>query len=98
MSKSKPSAPQMENPSSRSLRIAWSLASSEFEQIRVFAAQIDEAFSRADDETGDRHPLEDALGERGKQNAILERSGLAFVGVADDEAVGAGAHCGRSPI
>src|SRR5208283_1972523 len=60
------------------------------EEILVFAAQIDEAFSRADHETGDRHPLEDALGERGEQNAILERPGLAFVGVADDEAVDAG--------
>src|SRR5271157_936195 len=60
------------------------------EEILVFAAQIDEAFSRADHEAGDRHPLEDALGERGEQNAILERPGLAFVGVADDEAVGAG--------
>src|SRR5208282_5879564 len=60
------------------------------EEMLVFAAQIDEAFSRADDETGDRHSLEHALGERGEQNAILERPGLAFVGVADDEAVGAG--------
>ena len=37
------------------------------EQIAVFAAQIEEASRRADDEAGDRHALEHALGEGGEQ-------------------------------
>ena len=32
------------------------------EQIAIFAAQIEEASRRADDEAGDRHPLEHTLG------------------------------------
>ena len=55
-------------------------------QIAIFAAQIEEALAGADSEGRERHALEHMIGEAGQQHAILERSGFAFVGVANDDA------------
>ncbi len=54
------------------------------EQVAVFAAQVEKAPPRADDERAQRHPGEDAIGIRGQQHPVLERSRLALVGIADD--------------
>ncbi len=50
---------------------------------RVFAADVDVASPRVDGESGDQHRFQD--GERifFEEFAVLERPGLAFVGVAD---------------
>ena len=60
------------------------------QEMPVFPAQIEKPARRADHEARDRHSLEHPLGVRRKQHPVLERSRLAFVGVADYEAVGSG--------
>ena len=98
MSKSNPAQPRIggsepaHQPHALELRLQPRL------QILVLTAQIEEAARRADRVTGDRHAFENAAGMRSEQHAVLERAGFAFVGVADDIAVGAGQHCGRPPI
>ena len=58
-------------------------------QVLVFAAQIDEPLGRAGGVAGDRHAFEHPNRERIEQHAVLEGAGLAFVGVANDVALGA---------
>ena len=70
-------------------------------QIDVLAPQIEDAFAGADGTRRDGHALDEQVGPFGQQHAVLERAGLALVGVADDDAlVGLGrrrriATCGR---
>ena len=67
-------------------------------QVLVLAAQIDEALGRAGDVAGDRHAFEHPNRERVQQHPVLESAGLAFVGVADDVALGAGRVAGAVPF
>src|SRR5208337_2601409 len=60
------------------------------EQVAIFAPKIKEAAGRSYDKTCDCHSLEHALDEGCQQDAVLERAGLALVGVADDVTLGAG--------
>ena len=53
-------------------------------QVRVLAAQVDDALAGADGAAGDRHAGEHEVGELGEDDAVLERARLTLVGVADD--------------
>ena len=53
------------------------------QQIAVLAAQIQETLFSADHEGAYRHSFEHRIGMAVQQDAILERAGLAFVGIAD---------------
>ena len=55
-------------------------------EVLVLAAQVDEAVRGADRVRAHRHALDDEVGVAREQHAVLERAGLAFVGVADDVA------------
>ena len=59
----------------------------EREQISVFAAQVDNPGGRPHAVTGDGHALEDQVRRLGEDHAILERAGLALVGVAHHDLV-----------
>ena len=72
-----------------------------FEQrvkIGVFAAEVQDAVFSADGIAGDRHPLEHQVGPFGEDHAVLEGSRFAFVGVADDELLGAFGAAGEFPL
>jgi hypothetical protein len=56
-----------------------------FEQVAVLAAQVDEAELGAKHKRGHRHAFDHRIGLAHQQHAILERAGLAFVGVADND-------------
>ncbi len=67
-------------------------------EVRVLAAQVEEAPRRADRVRADRHALEYEVGVAREQHAVLERAGLAFVGVADDVARRARRRAARLPL
>ena len=67
-------------------------------QIGVFAAQVEDAFLGADGAGGDGHALDQQVRPLGEQHPVLERAGLAFVGVADDEAPFGLAAGGEAPL
>ncbi len=50
----------------------------------VFVADIEDAFFRAADESGQDHAFDDQVRKMGEDEAVLDGAGLAFVGVADD--------------
>ena len=50
---------------------------------RIFVADIENAFVRADRHRGQRQPLDDAERKRFENHAVHERAGVAFVAVAD---------------
>ena len=52
------------------------------QQIMVFAAQVKQAMRRIDREASHRHAIKNKIGVAGEQNAILEGSRLAFIGIA----------------
>ena len=57
-------------------------------QVCVFGPQVQDPVGRADGDAGDDHADEHLLGRTGQQHAILERSGLTLVGIADDVLIG----------
>ena len=62
-----------------------------FQQVAVFAAQVEEAAGGADRVGRHGHALEDEVGVGRQQHAILESAGFAFVGIADHDAFLVGA-------
>ena len=52
--------------------------------MRIFGANIDIAFGRADRDARDRHALDEEEGIALHQHAVGERAAVALVGVADD--------------
>ncbi len=60
-----------------------------FQQIAVFAAQVEEPLFRADSQGAQRHALEQQIGLPREQHAILERARLALVGIAHHVMFGA---------
>ena len=61
--------------------IAWAIAGL---GLGVLAADVEVALGRAGREGGDRHRLDDRERIALEQDAVLERAGLGFVGVADE--------------
>ena len=60
-------------------------------RMRIFRADVDVAFGRADGDAGDRHALDHDEGIALHDHAVGKGAAVAFVGVADDVfAVGAG--------
>ncbi len=53
------------------------------EQVAVLAAQVQEAVAGADRVGGHRHAVEHEVGVAREQHTVLERAGLALVGIAD---------------
>ncbi len=58
------------------------------QQVRIFAAQVEQALAGTDRQTRDTHAVENQVGIAGEQHAILEGAGFAFVGIADHVATG----------
>ena len=54
------------------------------DRVRIFGADIDVAFGRADGDAGDRHALDQHEGVAFHDHAVGEGAAVAFVGVADD--------------
>ena len=82
MSKSKPARPRIASPSRCCAAALLQHGQQRFEQVAVFAAQVDQALARADREGRDRHALEHVVGVARQQHPVLEGAGFAFVGVA----------------
>ena len=54
------------------------------DRVRIFGADVDVAFGRADRDAGDRHPLDQHERIAFHDHAVGEGAAVAFVGVADD--------------
>ena len=82
MSKSKPAWPRMAPAQQPGLAPALQHGLQRFEQVAVFAAQVDQPAARADQPGGDAHALDHRVGMAREQHAVLEGAGLALVGIA----------------
>ena len=99
MSKSKPALAEDVGAQQILLAAALQHGFQRFEQVAVFAAQVEKALAARRRRSGaQRHALEHQIGLAGQQHAILEGAGLALVGVADDDSAAPPARCGRLPI
>ena len=76
--------PQTSLPSSPSRRRCSIARLKALPEIGIFAAQVDKPVPRPERITGDRHPVENDVGNFRQKYAIFEGARLAFVGVADD--------------
>src|SRR5487761_269431 len=59
-------------------------AAEDLDRMRIFRADVDEAFGRADRDTGDGHTFDQHEGIALHDHAVGEGAGIALVGVADD--------------
>ena len=66
--------------------------------LLVLVADVDPASSRAGDEPGEDHPLDEEVGGPADQLAVLEGARLALVGVADDELLEVGLRADAGPL
>ena len=88
MSKSNPAGPAIFLPRSFSFRRSGQDGLEVGPEIGVFGPEVEDARLRPDGVAGHGHALEQEPGELGQDDPVLERPGLAFVGVADDEVLG----------
>jgi len=65
---------------------------------RIFVTDIEDAFIRAGDETGEDHALGDEMREMTEDETVFDGAGLAFVGIADDVFDWAGLFADEIPL